>query len=134
VRRAPCAAVHWPPAMRWLPCSVGARMAAAERWRLCRAGTRMVSELSLRSYLDKFDRKYWATYKVLDILQKVAPVQSDVDGGQHLGLSSLRSCPRCSAPCSAAPAPACAPHAGARCAGVLSLQPGARGVCRDVRV
>jgi len=109
-------------------------MAAPERWRLCRAGTRMVSELSLRSYLDKFDRKYWATYKVLDILQKVTPGRPGVDGRQHLGLSRLHSCPQCHAPCSAAPAPACAPHAGDRCAGVLPLQPGARGVCRDVRV
>ena len=31
----------------------------------------MVGEQDLRVYLDKFDRKYWATYKVLDILQKV---------------------------------------------------------------
>jgi hypothetical protein len=28
-------------------------------------------EADLRQYLDKWDRKYWATYKVLDILQKV---------------------------------------------------------------
>lgn len=34
-------------------------------------GKRMVGEEALRVYLDKFDRKYWATYKVLDILQKV---------------------------------------------------------------
>ncbi len=34
-------------------------------------GQRMVGEKDLRVYLDKFDRKYWATYKVLDILQKV---------------------------------------------------------------
>lgn len=34
-------------------------------------GTRMISENDLRTYLDKFDKKYWATYKVLDILQKV---------------------------------------------------------------
>jgi len=34
-------------------------------------GTKMVGEKDLRVYLDKFDRKYWATYKVLDILQKV---------------------------------------------------------------
>ena len=65
----------------------------------------MVSELSLRSYLDKFDRKYWATYKVLDILQKVTPGRPGVDGRQHLGLSRLHSCPRCHAPCSIAPAP-----------------------------
>jgi hypothetical protein len=31
----------------------------------------MVGEAALRNYLDKWDRKYWATYKVLDILQKV---------------------------------------------------------------
>lgn len=31
----------------------------------------MVSESDLRVYLDQFDKKYWATYKVLDILQKV---------------------------------------------------------------
>ena len=30
-----------------------------------------VGEGALREYLDKWDRKYWATYKVLDILQKV---------------------------------------------------------------
>jgi hypothetical protein len=35
------------------------------------AGKKMVGEATLRKYLDKFDRKYWATYKVLDILQKV---------------------------------------------------------------
>lgn len=34
-------------------------------------GTRMVDESDFRSYLDKWDKKYWATYKVLDILQKV---------------------------------------------------------------
>ncbi|XP_024361266.1 geranylgeranyl diphosphate reductase, chloroplastic [Physcomitrium patens] len=34
-------------------------------------GTRMVDESDLRVYLDKWDKKYWATYKVLDILQKV---------------------------------------------------------------
>lgn len=31
----------------------------------------MVGEHDLRVYLDKWDKKYWATYKVLDILQKV---------------------------------------------------------------
>ena len=31
----------------------------------------MVGEQDLRVYLDKWDRKYWSTYKVLDILQKV---------------------------------------------------------------
>ena len=30
-----------------------------------------VGEGTLLTYLDKWDRKYWATYKVLDILQKV---------------------------------------------------------------
>ena len=31
----------------------------------------MIGESDLRVYLDKWDKKYWATYKVLDILQKV---------------------------------------------------------------
>lgn len=31
----------------------------------------MVGESALRVYLDKWDKQYWATYKVLDILQKV---------------------------------------------------------------
>jgi geranylgeranyl reductase len=34
-------------------------------------GTKEIDESDLRVYLDKWDRKYWATYKVLDILQKV---------------------------------------------------------------
>ena len=34
-------------------------------------GTRMVSENDIRAYLHKWDKKYWLTYKVLDILQKV---------------------------------------------------------------
>eukprot|EP00899_Mesostigma_viride_P010755 jgi/Mesvir1/19681/Mv09953-RA.3 len=34
-------------------------------------GTRMVDESDLRVYLSKWDKQYWATYKVLDILQKV---------------------------------------------------------------
>ncbi len=34
-------------------------------------GKKMAGEAALREYLDKWDRKYWATYKVLDILQKV---------------------------------------------------------------
>eukprot|EP00897_Mesotaenium_endlicherianum_P005782 jgi/Mesen1/5231/ME000026S04542 len=34
-------------------------------------GTRLVDESDLRVYLDQWDKKYWATYKVLDILQKV---------------------------------------------------------------
>jgi geranylgeranyl diphosphate/geranylgeranyl-bacteriochlorophyllide a reductase len=36
-----------------------------------RSMTVQVGEATLRTYLDKWDRKYWATYKVLDILQKV---------------------------------------------------------------
>lgn len=31
----------------------------------------MINEASLRMYLDKWDRKYWTTYKLFDILQKV---------------------------------------------------------------
>jgi len=31
----------------------------------------MCCEDAIRVYLDKWDRKYWTTYKVLDILQKV---------------------------------------------------------------
>mmetsp|Transcript_7110 Transcript_7110/g.18366 ORF Transcript_7110/g.18366 Transcript_7110/m.18366 type:complete len:498 (-) Transcript_7110:119-1612(-) len=34
-------------------------------------GQRMVGERDLRKYLSKWDRTYWPTYKVLDILQKV---------------------------------------------------------------
>ncbi|XP_074317014.1 geranylgeranyl diphosphate reductase, chloroplastic-like [Silene latifolia] len=34
-------------------------------------GKRMVNEADLRNYLSKWDKKYWPTYKVLDILQKV---------------------------------------------------------------
>lgn len=34
-------------------------------------GKKMVGEDALRVYLDKWDNKYWTTYKVLDILQKV---------------------------------------------------------------
>lgn len=34
-------------------------------------GTRMVDESDLRKYLEKWDKKYWPTYKVLDVLQKV---------------------------------------------------------------
>ena len=32
----------------------------------------MVGEQDLAVYLSKFDKKYWLTYKVLDILQKVS--------------------------------------------------------------
>eukprot|EP00250_Pteridium_aquilinum_P024333 c28934_g1_i1 orf=262-1707(+) len=34
-------------------------------------GTRMINESDLRSYLEKWDKTYWPTYKVLDILQKL---------------------------------------------------------------
>ena len=34
-------------------------------------GNRMIDESDLRKYLKKFDRMYWPTYKVLDVLQKV---------------------------------------------------------------
>lgn len=34
-------------------------------------GTRLVEESDLRKYLAEFDRLYWPTYKVLDVLQKV---------------------------------------------------------------
>ncbi|DBB09362.1 TPA: hypothetical protein ACH3X3_007939 [Trebouxia sp. C0006] len=47
------------------------RMAAEAIVEGSQQGKRMISEDDLRVYLDKFDKKYWATYKVLDILQKV---------------------------------------------------------------
>eukprot|EP00232_Nephroselmis_pyriformis_P025159 CAMPEP_0182857742 /NCGR_PEP_ID=MMETSP0034_2-20130328/3225_1 /TAXON_ID=156128 /ORGANISM="Nephroselmis pyriformis, Strain CCMP717" /LENGTH=499 /DNA_ID=CAMNT_0024989009 /DNA_START=55 /DNA_END=1554 /DNA_ORIENTATION=- len=47
------------------------RMAAEAIVERTQNGTMMVDESDLRVYLDKWDRKYWATYKVLDILQKV---------------------------------------------------------------
>ncbi|GJP67551.1 hypothetical protein CLOP_g24359 [Closterium sp. NIES-67] len=47
------------------------RMAAEAIVEGSEKGTRMVNESDLRVYLDKWDKKYWATYKVLDILQKV---------------------------------------------------------------
>ncbi|KAM5570776.1 geranylgeranyl diphosphate reductase, chloroplastic [Rosa sericea] len=34
-------------------------------------GKRMINEGDLRNYLEKWDKTYWPTYKVLDILQKV---------------------------------------------------------------
>ncbi|OWM65294.1 geranylgeranyl diphosphate reductase, chloroplastic [Punica granatum] len=34
-------------------------------------GKRMVEESDLRKYLEKWDKTYWPTYKVLDLLQKV---------------------------------------------------------------
>jgi geranylgeranyl reductase len=47
------------------------RMAAEAIVEGSQNGKRMVGEKDLRVYLDKWDRKYWTTYKVLDILQKV---------------------------------------------------------------
>eukprot|EP01025_Chloroclados_australasicus_P047435 TRINITY_DN5310_c0_g1_i1.p1 TRINITY_DN5310_c0_g1~~TRINITY_DN5310_c0_g1_i1.p1 ORF type:complete len:475 (-),score=76.51 TRINITY_DN5310_c0_g1_i1:143-1375(-) len=52
---------------------------AAKSGRMCaeaivaasKNGSVMVGESAIRDYLDKWDRKYWTTYKVLDILQKV---------------------------------------------------------------
>jgi len=47
------------------------RMAAEAIVQDSQGGKVMVGEAAFRKYLDKWDRKYWATYKVLDILQKV---------------------------------------------------------------
>ena len=47
------------------------RMAAEAIVEQSMSGTKEIDESDLRVYLDKWDRKYWATYKVLDILQKV---------------------------------------------------------------
>ena len=47
------------------------RMAGEAIVAASQGGKRMAGEAALRTYLDEFDRKYWATYKVLDILQKV---------------------------------------------------------------
>lgn len=47
------------------------RMAAEAIVEASENGAKMVGEAALRVYLDKWDRQYWATYKVLDILQKV---------------------------------------------------------------
>jgi geranylgeranyl diphosphate/geranylgeranyl-bacteriochlorophyllide a reductase len=47
------------------------RMAAQEIVAASANGTRMAGEAALRTYVEKFDSKYWATYKVLDVLQKV---------------------------------------------------------------
>lgn len=52
---------------------------AAKSGRMCaeaivegsKNGDESIDESTLRVYLDKWDKKYWATYKVLDILQKV---------------------------------------------------------------
>jgi geranylgeranyl diphosphate/geranylgeranyl-bacteriochlorophyllide a reductase len=47
------------------------RMAAEAIVEASENGKKMCGEAAFRTYLDKWDRKYWATYKVLDILQKV---------------------------------------------------------------
>ncbi|PSC75626.1 geranylgeranyl reductase [Micractinium conductrix] len=47
------------------------RMAGEAIVKASEGGKKMAGERALRNYLDEFDRKYWATYKVLDILQKV---------------------------------------------------------------
>lgn len=47
------------------------RMAAEAIVEASARGTKMCGEAAIRTYLDKWDRKYWTTYKVLDILQKV---------------------------------------------------------------
>eukprot|EP00887_Chlorella_sp_A99_P005341 scaffold1.g5341.t1 len=47
------------------------RMAAEAIVEGSEKGTRMIGEQDLRVYLDKFDKTYWPTYLVLDILQKV---------------------------------------------------------------
>ena len=47
------------------------RMAAEAIAARSENGARQIDESDLRLYLDKWDKKYWATYKVLDILQKV---------------------------------------------------------------
>jgi hypothetical protein len=64
-------------------------------------GKKMVGEAALRDYLDKWDRKYWTTYKVLDILQKVfyrcgllgAPPACSPGSalGGHLGVKETRT-------------------------------------------
>jgi len=47
------------------------RMAGEAIAEASQGGKVMAGEAALRTYLDKWDRQYWATYKVLDILQKV---------------------------------------------------------------
>ena len=47
------------------------RMAAEAIVEGTEGGRYQLTEADLRVYLDRWDRKYWATYKVLDILQKV---------------------------------------------------------------
>ena len=74
----------------------------------------MVGEKNLRTYLDKFDRKYWATYKVLDILQKVSRASSPLCTPAACRRSSL-CCPGRSL-------------TSRHLAGVLPIQPCARGL------
>lgn len=47
------------------------RMAAEAIVEYSEQGKKMVGPAAIKSYLSKWDKKYWATYKVLDILQKV---------------------------------------------------------------
>ncbi|GBF91337.1 geranylgeranyl reductase [Raphidocelis subcapitata] len=47
------------------------RMAAEAVVELSKGGKVMCGENAFRQYIDKWDAKYWTTYKVLDILQKV---------------------------------------------------------------
>ncbi len=47
------------------------RMAAEAIVEYSEQGKKMVGPMAIKSYLSKWDKKYWATYKVLDILQKV---------------------------------------------------------------
>mmetsp|Transcript_10438 Transcript_10438/g.28519 ORF Transcript_10438/g.28519 Transcript_10438/m.28519 type:complete len:501 (-) Transcript_10438:612-2114(-) len=47
------------------------RMAAEAIVEASQGGKVMCGEAALRTYLDKWDNKYWTTYKVLDILQKL---------------------------------------------------------------
>jgi len=51
--------------------SKSGRMCAEAIVEASQNGTVMCGEDAIRVYLDKWDRKYWTTYKVLDILQKV---------------------------------------------------------------
>ena len=50
------------------------RMAAEAIVEQSMNGTKEIDESDLRVYLDKWDRKYWATYKVLDILDRKSVV------------------------------------------------------------
>ena len=47
------------------------RMAAEAIIEYTGQGKKIVGPMAIKSYLSKWDKKYWATYKVLDILQKV---------------------------------------------------------------